>query len=264
MILDIFIKYVQMKTVKGRIFSELFILGEICMYCWKKHFKRYINLEYWRNNKEEIIKTDFDFPLMFIYCFEHDFSGNEEKINQICDAYYQNPQKENEYYPILKLIEFTEKYHEFRNLIKPCALKYPNSVALIFSKPSSSWGLRGDPFYWIYLEELFVKSLIPMDVDYFEKIIKSKYIIISGGKNMGQRTYIKKFAHGGMSSGEVSGIWLDLMDLLKYRLIKLNNDYYLNHGEDSKIIESPEILIKTKNMSFDEILARYDKPLRFG
>jgi hypothetical protein len=60
----------------------------------------------------------------------------------------------------------------------------------------------------------------------------------------------------------VSEIWLDLMPLLKYRLIKLNNQYYLDHGEYSKIIENPEKIIKTRNKSFDEILETYDKPLR--
>ena len=65
-----------------------------------------------------------------------------------------------------------------------------------------------------------------------------------------------------MSSGMVSEIWMDLIPLLKYRLIKLNNEYYINNGENSKIIENPEKIIKTRKMSFDEILETYDKPLR--
>ena len=65
-----------------------------------------------------------------------------------------------------------------------------------------------------------------------------------------------------MSSGMVSKIWIDLMPLLKYRLIKLNNDYYLNHNECSKIIKNPEKIIKTRKRSLNEILETYDKPLR--
>ena len=92
--------------------------------------------------------------------------------------------------------------------------------------------------------------------------IRFKFHRLSGGKRIGERAYIKEFAHGGMSSGTVSEIWLDLIPLLKYRLIKLNNNYYLNHGEDSKIIEKPEKIIKTRKMSINEILENYDKPLR--
>lgn len=103
-----------------------------------EHFYRYINCEYWGNNYKDIIKTRFDFPKMFIALIESDYRINSEKRKQLLDTYYPNPQNESEYYPILKLIEFTEKYPEFKDLIKPCVLKYPNSVALIFSRMPSS------------------------------------------------------------------------------------------------------------------------------
>ena len=227
-----------------------------------EHFYRYINFEYWRNNYEEIIKTGFDFPKMFIALIESDYHVPSEKLNQLLDKYYPNPQNESEYYPILKLIEFTKTYPEFKDLIKPCVLNYPNSVALIFSRVPSCWGLRGDPYFWTYLEETFINSPIPMDIDYFEKLIKVRYMDISG-KKIGERAFIKEFAHGGMSSGQVSGVWLELIPLLKYRLIKLNNDYYLNHDESSKIIENPEELIKTRDITMDEILENYDGPAWF-
>ena len=227
-----------------------------------EHFRRYINFEFWRENYEGIIKTGFDFPRIFISCIMHDYHIDSEKIKQLLDIYYTIPQKENEYYPLLKLKEFTEKYPKFKDLLKPCTLNYENSVSLIFSKPSSSWGLRGDPYFWMYLEELFISTSLPMDINELDDIIRLKYHKLSGGKKVGERAYIREFAHGGMSSGTVSEIWLDLIPLLKYRLIKLNNNYYLNHGEDSKIIQNPEKVIKTTNLSFDEILETYDKQLR--
>lgn len=147
-----------------------------------EHFYRYINCEYWRNNYEDIIKTGFDFPKMFIALIKSDYRINSEKRKQLLDTYYPNPQNESEYYPILKLIEFTEKYPEFKDLIKPCVLKYPNSVALIFSRMPSRWGLRGDPYFWTYLEETFITSPIPMNINYFEKLIKVRYMDISGKK----------------------------------------------------------------------------------
>lgn len=66
-----------------------------------------------------------------------------------------------------------------------------------------------------------------MDVDELDDIIRFKYHRLSDGKKVGERAYIKEFAHRGMSSGTVSEIWLDLIPLLKYRLINLNNNYFL-------------------------------------
>ena len=226
-----------------------------------EHFRRYINFEFWRENYEEIIKTGFDFPRIFISCIMQDYT-NREKITKLLDTYYTIPKKEDEYYPLLKLKKFTNEYPEFKDLLKPCTSSYENSVALIFTKPSSSWGLRGDPYFWMYLEKLFIGIPLPMDINEFDDIVRFKFHRLSGGKRIGERAYIREFAHGGMSSGTVSEIWLDLIPLLKYRLIRLNTNYYLNHGEDSKIIKSPEIIIKTTNMNFNEILETYDKPLR--
>lgn len=226
-----------------------------------EHFRRYINFEFWRENYEEIIKTGFDFPRIFISCIMQDYT-NREKITKLLDTHYTIPKKEDEYYPLLKLKKLTEEYPEFNDLLKPCISNYEDSVALIFTKPSSSWGLRGDPYFWMYLEKLFIGISLPMDINEFDDIVRFKFHRLSGGKRIGERAYIREFAHGGMSSGTVSEIWLDLIPLLKYRLIKLNNNYYLNHGEDSKIIKSPEIIIKTTNMNFNEILETYDKPLR--
>ena len=228
-----------------------------------EHFKRYINWEYWINNYEEIIKTGFDFPQVFLAWAKWDFQPNWEKINLLLDEYYSNPQKENEYYPILKLIEFTENFPEFKDLIKPEVLNYQNSVALIFSKPpAGNWGLRGDPYFWIYLEEKFIKFSIPFDdIYFFEDIIRKEYFKLSG-KKIGEEGYVDEFAHGGMSSGWVSGMWTYYIPFLKYRLIKLNNKYYLNQGEYSKIIKNPKKIIKTTNLSLDEILEDFDRPLR--
>ena len=104
----------------------------------EEHFIMYVDLEYWRDNYEEILKTGFDFPKIFISCIKHYYDVDNEKRDKLLKKYYPNPQEENEYYPLLKLIEFTEKYPEFKDLAKPFALNYPNSVALIFSKTPST------------------------------------------------------------------------------------------------------------------------------
>lgn len=229
-----------------------------------EHFIRYVNLEYWRDNYEEIIKTGFEFPKIFIFSIKHNCSVDNEKRDTLLKKYYPNPQEENEYYPLLKLIEFTDKYPEFKDLVKPFALKYPNSVALIFSRVPRHWGLRGDPYFWTYLEERFIKVSIPLDdPNLFEDIIRKEYFRLSR-KQIGEEAYIKQFAHGGMSSGSISDLWLDYIPLLKYRLIKLNNEHYLKHGEHSKTIHKPEKIIKMTRWTLDSIIERYDEPLWFS
>ena len=228
-----------------------------------EHFIRYVNLEYWRYNYEEIIKTGFDFPKIFIFSIKHNCSVDNEKRDTLLKKYYPNPQEENEYYPLLKLIEFADKYPEFKDLLKPFTLKYPNSVALIFSRVPRHWGLRGDPYFWTYLEERFIKVSIPFDKTHlFEDIIRKEYFRLSR-KQIGEEAYIKEFAHGGMSSGSISDLWLDYIPLLKYRLIKVNNNYYSNHGDYSKIINKPEKVIKMTRETLFSIIERYDGDLRF-
>lgn len=227
-----------------------------------EHFRRYINREFWISNYEEIIKTGFDFPRIFIACIKSDYKVDREKLDKLLKKYCPNPQ-DYEYYSLLKLIEFTEEFSEFKDLLNPFALEYKNSVALIFSRTPRHWGLRGDPYFWTYLEERFIKSSIPFeDIDIFEKIIRKVYFNLSG-EQIGEKAYIKEFAHGGMSSGTVSDFWLDYIILLKYRLIKLNNEYYLSHDEHSKVIHKPEKIIKMTNSTLNGIIERYDELLRF-
>ena len=230
----------------------------------EEHFIRYINLEYWHENYEEIIKTGFDFPKIFISCIKHDYKIDYEKRDILIKKYYPNPQKESEYYPLLKLIKFSAKYPEFKDLINPFALTYPNSVALIFSKTPRYWGLRGDPYFWTYLEEKFIKSTIPLgNINILEKNIKKEYYKLSDGKRIGNEAYIKEFAHGGMSSGSISDLWLDYLPLLKYRLIQQNNNYYSNHDEYSKVIHRPEKILHMTRWRLETLLERYDEPLIF-
>lgn len=224
-------------------------------------FKRYINLDFWRENSVEIIKTGFDFPRIFISSIKHDYQINWKEWDQLLKTYYTPPQNETEYYPLLKLIEFTEKYPEFKDLLKPCAFKYPNSVALIFSRPPRRWGLRGDPYFWRYLEDRFRNISIPMEDIEFEEIIIKEYMKHSKGKKIGDKAYIEGFDYGGMSGGVVSDLWLDYIPLLKYRLIKLNNKYYSSHKEFSKVIDNPEQIMKMTSWRLDALLEKYDEPI---
>lgn len=227
---------------------------------YRYHFERYINLEYWEEHYQEILKSNFHFPQVMLYLPNAFIRRN--KIEKLISENNEISKKEEfkycENYDILRLIEFTEEFPQFKELIKPCVLRYKTSVSLIFSRPSARWGLRGDPYFWRYMEEIFLDYEFPMDLDVFEEIIEKEFFKLSG-KKLEDGAYIEQFSHGGMSSGSVSSFWVDVcIPLLKYRLIQSNNDYYLKHKENSKIIENTSKAINIKNENLDRILSEYD------
>ena len=102
---------------------------------------------------------------------------------------------------------------EVRNTIRPKA-------SALFEEKPFSWGLRGDPFFWDYLKVIFNDYLLPMDGDALEQIIISQFEQVSGCKLTEEvNPPVERFAHGGMSSGQLSGIfWVrHAIPLLKNR-----------------------------------------------
>ena len=57
-----------------------------------EHFRRYINFEFLRIHYEEIIKTGFDFPRIFIASMNYGLRADREKLNQLINTYYTFPQ----------------------------------------------------------------------------------------------------------------------------------------------------------------------------
>ncbi|WP_035795254.1 hypothetical protein [Butyrivibrio sp. WCD3002] len=83
-------------------------------------------------------------------------------------------------------------------------------LSQIFDKKPEQWGLRGDPYLWDEMKEVFVgesldistRDLANQICEYYEKAVGEplKY---------GSMVYVERFAHGGMSSGHVSGeFWI--------------------------------------------------------
>ena len=222
------------------------------------HFQRYVNLRFWEEHYQEILNVNFYIPPVMAYLPNVVIGSN--KINKLINnkMVEKKELKYCENYDILRLIEFMEEFPQFKELIKPCVLRYKSSVSLIFSRPPARWGLRGDPYFWRHMEKIFYDYEFPMDLDIFEAIIKKEFFKISG-KKLEEGAYIEQFSHGGMSSGSVSPFWVDVcIPLLKYRLIQSNNEYYLKHNQISKIIDNPKKVIKTKNRNLNGILSEYD------
>ena len=96
--------------------------------------------------------------------------------------------------------------------------------SIVEEKPEY-WGLRGDSYFWNYLEEKFSNYRLPFEYEELEKIIKEEYLKLTGLEltkdSIGR---YDDFKHGGMSSGAISGeFWINTaLPLLKERLKNLN------------------------------------------
>lgn len=84
-------------------------------------------------------------------------------------------------------------------------------VSEIFMKKPDRYGLRGDPFFWDYLKEYFATKELPYSVTQFTEDIYSLFWQVTGEKlTVEARPFVEEFAHGGMSSGHLSGeFWIE-------------------------------------------------------
>lgn len=100
-----------------------------------------------------------------------------------------------------------------------------NNMSFLFDEKPNNWGLRGDPYFWEYLKEVFSNCSYKIKYKELKKIILDEHLKLTGikltRKSVGR---CDKFAHGGMSSGLISGkFWIeDALPLLKQR-IKIND-----------------------------------------
>ena len=97
-------------------------------------------------------------------------------------------------------------------------------LSVIFKEKPEYWGLRGDPYFWDYLCEL-AENMDIISPDELEKWIRDEHMRLSG-EFMTDVSIVRveKFAHGGMSSGGISGEWWTEtgIPLLKSRLRNLS------------------------------------------
>ena len=99
-------------------------------------------------------------------------------------------------------------------------------LSTVFEDRPDTWGFRGDPYFWDYLKE-HAENMDVISPDELEEWIKKEYYYLSGKKmtdDYGDFAVIKRFAHGGMSSGGVDNIWWVKtgIPLLKSRLESLS------------------------------------------
>ncbi len=83
-------------------------------------------------------------------------------------------------------------------------------LSIIFERNPRQWGLRGDPYLWDEMKELCVGDSLDID-DYGIADFVSKYFEKTTGQPLtfDAQAYVERLAHGGMSSGSVSGsFWI--------------------------------------------------------
>lgn len=88
----------------------------------------------------------------------------------------------------------------------------------IFDEMPEHWGLRGDSYFWKYLQEHIPED---MTANGIKQWIKNEHYKLTGKRlTLWSTEYVEEFAHGGMSSGRISGEWwlTKGIPLLKSRL----------------------------------------------
>ena len=82
-------------------------------------------------------------------------------------------------------------------------------LSAIFEEKPKSWGFRGDPYFWAYLQDR-AEQMELLSSDELEEWIKPEYRFLSGKPltdDYMDFAVIEQFAHGGMSSGGVDNQW---------------------------------------------------------
>lgn len=146
----------------------------------------------------------------------------------------ENPVAESTKQCVRAYKRFTEDFPDYEIDVKLCAfgssemekakkqfdeqIKSPSDetkisekdLSVIFERKPTQWGLRGDPYLWEEMKDHCVGESLDID-DYGIAAFVGEYFEKATGKALSFDTdvYVERFAHGGMSSGSVSGsFWL--------------------------------------------------------
>ena len=85
------------------------------------------------------------------------------------------------------------------------------TVALLFDKEPSQWGLRGDPYLWREMRIYLEKTPLPASADELIALIEMIFEALTGHP-ISERNFflVERFSDGGMSRGLISPeFWRD-------------------------------------------------------
>lgn len=95
------------------------------------------------------------------------------------------------------------------------------SVATIFEEAPYYWGGRGNPYLWAEMKEAFAQDVLPYPAkDFYRRFLFLFEALTGAPLARDCAFYSEKHAHGGISSGLITGeFWCDLgLPLLLYRV----------------------------------------------
>ena len=117
----------------------------------------------------------------------------------------------------------------------------------LFEVKPAQWGMRGDPYFWGHLKDLIDGKEDIATPDDLERFIKNEFYSLSGNKKemtgaWSEFIIVDRFAHGGMTSGGVSGEWWieDGIPLLKSRFEHFLRAEALRTDEEKGFVIRPE------------------------
>lgn len=99
-----------------------------------------------------------------------------------------------------------------------------NLVADLFDPEPEQWGLRGDPYLWREMKEAFAGTQLPESANDFRAEIEREFQRLVGVplSDEHEMHYVERYAHGGMSSGQVC------FDFWKNRALSILSSRYAN------------------------------------
>lgn len=85
------------------------------------------------------------------------------------------------------------------------------TIGDLFEEEPDQWGLRGDPFLWREMQELFAEVPLPSTSSFLVEHLEAAFLRFTGHPiSTTDYFFIERFAHGGMSSGYVAPeFWRD-------------------------------------------------------
>ena len=95
-------------------------------------------------------------------------------------------------------------------MIESIGENFMKDLSVIFVNKPEQWGLRGDPYLWVEMQGIFAgESLDISERDLANEICEYYEKAVGVPLQYGSNKYVERFAHGGMSSGSVSGeFWI--------------------------------------------------------
>jgi hypothetical protein len=107
-----------------------------------------------------------------------------------------------------------------------------NPFSALFKPEPFQWGLRGDPFLWRAMARALSSKPLPDTDDQLDALVVGEFERLTGSPLPGEKAvsesdsiYVKRFARGGMSSGQMSPyFWrVTALPLLHSRFLVIRN-----------------------------------------